>query len=150
MGSARSNESKNHAWMFLFLCWVVTLVATAGSLFFSEVMHFPPCVLCWYQRICMYPLVFIYFAGLFPLNRSVLRFTVPLLFTGWIMALYHILVYHGVIPESLTPCTEGVSCAAVFFEWFGFISIPVLSFTAFTVLLILSFCFKVEVSKYEK
>ena len=110
-------------------------IATAGSLFFSEVMHFPPCALCWYQRICMYPLVLILLPAVVSFDSAVLKFSLPLTMLGWAIAAYHNLVYFGIVPESLSPCSMGVSCKAQFVQWAGFIDIPQLSLLAFTLLL---------------
>ena len=107
-------------------------VSTLGSLFFSEVMKFPPCVLCWYQRICMYPLVLILLAGLFPLNKNIFRFAFPLAFIGWIIAIYHNLLYYKILPENAAPCVQGISCTTVQIEWYGFITIPFLSLVGFS------------------
>jgi len=126
-------------WSQLFISWLISLVATLGSLFFSEVMGFPPCILCWYQRICMYPLVLIFFTSLFDQNSTVIRYTLSLSILGWIIAAYHNLIYWGVIPENLSPCQAGLSCADVNIEWLGFITIPFLSLTAFTLINIISF-----------
>ena len=127
------------AWMLVFASWLMAAVATLGSLFFSEVMKFPPCILCWYQRICMYPLVLILLAGLFPFHKSVVRFSLPLVLIGWGIAIYHNLLYYKILPESAAPCVQGISCTTVQIEWFGFITIPFLSLVAFTVILILLF-----------
>ena len=127
------------SWLFLFLAWFVSLTATLGSLFFSEVLNYPPCVLCWYQRIFMYPLVLIFLVGLFPLQRSVIKFTLPLASMGWLISLYHNLLYYKIIPEASGPCLKGISCTTVFFNWFGFITIPLLSFISFSFILILLF-----------
>ena len=129
----------NKAWGTLFGAWLVASIATMGSLFFSEVMKFPPCVLCWYQRIGMYPLVFILLAGLFPISKSVIKFSLPLAATGWLISVYHNLLYYKILPESAAPCVQGVSCTTVFIKWFGFVTIPLLSFIAFTLILILLF-----------
>jgi disulfide bond formation protein DsbB len=129
----------NKAWGTLFSAWLVASIATMGSLFFSEVMKFPPCVLCWYQRIGMYPLVFILLAGLFPVSKSVIKFSLPLTATGWLISVYHNLLYYKILPESAAPCVQGVSCTTVFIKWFGFVTIPFLSFVAFTLILILLF-----------
>lgn len=123
------------AWTFILMSWVVSLVSTLGSLFFSEVMRFPPCILCWYQRICMYPLVIILLAGLLPLNKSVIRFSLPLTFIGWLISVYHNLLYYKFLPESAAPCVQGISCTTVQIEWFGFITIPVLSLVGFSLIL---------------
>jgi disulfide bond formation protein DsbB len=129
------NQNNSGAWYLIFTAWLISLVATMGSLFFSEIMHFPPCTLCWYQRIFMYPLVLVFLMGLFPLNKNVFKFSIPLVLGGWFFAIYHNLLHFGIIPESATPCSQGVSCAAKYIEWGGFITIPLLSFTAFTILL---------------
>jgi disulfide bond formation protein DsbB len=134
------------AWVTIFSAWLVASVATLGSLFFSEVMMFPPCVFCWYQRICMYPLVVILSAGLFPVSKSVIKFSVPLAFIGWVIAVYHNLLYYKILPESAAPCVRGISCTTVYIEWLGFITIPLLSLLAFSAILILLFLTNKELS----
>jgi disulfide bond formation protein DsbB len=127
-------------WSILFACWLIAAVSVAGSLFFSDVMEFAPCVLCWYQRICLFPLVIILAAGLFPFDRKVVRYSLPLALAGLMIALYHNLLYSGVIPKSMQPCARGVSCTEEYISLFGFISIPMLaliSFAAIAALLIL-------------
>lgn len=119
----------------LFAAWLVAAVAAAGSLFFSYVMGFAPCVLCWYQRIFLFPLVVVLAVGLFPVDRGVVRYALPLAVLGWLVAGYHNLVYAGVVPESLQPCTRGVSCTEEHIELFGVFSIPLLSLLAFTALI---------------
>jgi disulfide bond formation protein DsbB len=116
------------------LAWAQSFIATMGSLYFSEVMHFPPCVLCWYQRILMYPLVAIIAVGIFTKDRKLPLYVLPLTILGWIIALYHNLLYYHILSESLAPCVAGVSCTTRFFSWFGFITIPLLSLIAFTVI----------------
>jgi disulfide bond formation protein DsbB len=122
-------------WMLIFACWLVACAATLGSLFFSEVMDIQPCVLCWYQRIFMYPLALILLVGMFPLERRVVRYALPVAVAGWGFALYHFLVYSGFIPERLQPCSQGVSCAEVNLELFGFVTIPLLSLLSFSVII---------------
>ncbi len=119
----------------VLVCWTIATVATLGSLFFSEVMLFPPCVLCWYQRIAMYPLVVLLLVGMFQPLSYTLKFAFPIVIIGWIVALYHNLLHFGIVPDTASPCREGVSCASVFIDWFGFITIPMLSFVAFSLLL---------------
>lgn len=118
----------------LFAAWLISLVATLGSLFFSEVMRLPPCVLCWYQRIFMYPLVMVTTIGLLWRDPGSLRYAWPLAVGGLIIAVYHNLLYYHLIPESITPCTTGVSCTSRQIEWLGFITIPLMSLTAFTLI----------------
>ena len=129
-------------WTLLFLCWLLVSVSTTISIFFSSVLEYEPCVLCWYQRICLFPLILIFAAGLFPVfDKSVIKFALPLAIVGGLTAFYHTLLYGGIIPESIQPCSKGVSCTEKYIELFGFVSIPMLSFFAFstiiTILLIL-------------
>ena len=75
--------------MLIFICWLIAMAALFGSLFFSEVMGLKPCVLCWYQRIFIYPLAVLFLVGLFHLDRSVVRYTLPLAAIGLGFAIYH-------------------------------------------------------------
>ena len=126
--------SKN--FKFLFFAWIVAAVSTLGSLFFSEVIGYPPCSLCWYQRICMYPLVIVLAIGLFPIDQKVYKFSMPLALIGWFFAIYHNLLHWNIIPETAAPCRQGVACSTVYINWLGFITIPLLSLIAFTLILI--------------
>jgi len=114
-----------------YLAWVIALVATVGSLFFSEVMGLPPCLLCWYQRIAMYPLVIIIGTGIIMRDRRVKYYALPLSLIGLVIAIYHNLLYYGIIPESIVPCAQGISCTSRQIEWLGFITIPLMALTAF-------------------
>lgn len=127
------------AWNLIFVAWLVAFSSLLTNLFFSEVMQFPPCVLCWYQRICMYPLVLILLRGLFPFDSKVVKYALPLVLVGWLISLYQNLLYYKILPESAAPCRDGVSCAQDALEAFGFITIPLLSFVAFGVLALLLF-----------
>ena len=115
----------------LYAAWIVALTATLGSLYFSEVRYFVPCTLCWYQRILMYPLVVILAVGAWTRDRHVARYALPLSVAGVIVAGYHVLVQK--IPNFGFPstCRSGVPCSAAYIEWWGFVTIPVLAFTAF-------------------
>ena len=114
-----------------YMAWLIALLAMVGSLFFSEVMQMPPCVLCWYQRIAIYPLVLIIGTGIVLRDRRMKIYALPLCLIGLVISIYHNLLYYGVIPESITPCTEGVPCNAVQIEWLGFITIPLMGLGAF-------------------
>lgn len=132
---SQPDKATNINWILLFLCWLLVSVAATISIFFSSVLEYEPCVLCWYQRICLFPLIFIFAAGLFPIfDRSVIKYALPLVIAGGLTALYHTLLYAGIIPESIQPCSQGVSCTEKYFELFGFVSIPMLSFFAFSTL----------------
>ncbi|MEM7410945.1 MAG: disulfide bond formation protein B [Myxococcota bacterium] len=119
---------------FLYFAWLVALVGTFSSLFFGEVMQLPPCTLCWYQRICLFPLSLVLTVGILLKDARVVHYALPLVVLGFGIAVYHNGVYWGVIPESLSPCAEGVSCREVHLEWLGFITIPFLSFSAFSLI----------------
>jgi disulfide bond formation protein DsbB len=120
--------------MSLFVVWLTSLVATLGSLFFSEVMRLPPCTLCWYQRVCMYPLVVVSTVGLLRRDRAASLYAWPLALAGLAVAVYHNLLYYHLIPESIVPCTTGVSCTSRQVEWLGFVTIPLMSLTAFAII----------------
>lgn len=120
----------------LYLAFFFALVSMVGSLFFSEVLKFPPCVLCWYQRICMYPLIPILAVGIHSKDRHVYKYVCPLALAGLIIAFYHNLLYYKILPESVAPCQLGISCTTKFIEYFGFVTIPLLSFIAFAIILV--------------
>ena len=115
----------------LLVAWTIAATGLLGSVFFSEVMHFPPCTLCWYQRICLFPLVAILAVGIVRQDPAATRYALPLVWIGLGISIYHNLVYYGVIPETLTPCSEGVSCSEVQLELLGFITIPLMALAAF-------------------
>jgi len=131
----------------VFASWLLACIATVGSLFFSEVMAYPPCALCWYQRICMYPLVIVLLPAVISFDRSVLKYVLPLTGIGLFIAVYHNFVYYGIISESLSPCSMGVSCKAEFIKWLGFIDIPQLSLVAFAAIFILLLLLKGKVNE---
>jgi disulfide bond formation protein DsbB len=130
-------KTESKLWWLLFSAWTLAVAATLGSLFFSEIMEYAPCTLCWYQRIFIYPLVFILGSALFPVDRSAIKYSLILTIIGWAIAAYHSLLYYKIIPERMAPCSQGVSCTQVYFEWWGFMSIPLLSFLNFTLILFL-------------
>lgn len=130
--------SVTQSWSFVFAAWLLAASAMLGALFFGEVMRLPPCTLCWYQRICMFPLAFILPFALFPsdretaLDRNVVRAVLPLAGIGTLVATFQVLLVHGIIPERVQPCVQGVSCSESVITWFGFLTIPHLSFLAFS------------------
>ncbi len=121
-----------------YLIFFQALLATLGSLFFSEVLKYPPCVLCWYQRIVMYPVVVISAVSILRQERGLSAYVLPLSLIGLAISAYHNLLYYNLIPESVAPCVAGVSCTTKFFAWFGFITIPFLSMVGFIVISVLA------------
>jgi disulfide bond formation protein DsbB len=140
-------NQKFSSWNILFLCWLVASVSATGSLFFSYVMGFAPCVLCWYQRILLFPLVIILAVGLFPFDKSVVKYALPLAVIGWLTAAYHNLLYAGIIPESIQPCSQGVSCTEEYINLFGVLSIPMLSLLSFSTIITLLIILKRRIAK---
>jgi len=117
-----------------YLAWVVALSAILGSLYFSEVRAFAPCILCWFQRIFMYPLGIVILVGIIQQDVKMPNYALPLSLAGTAVAFYHNLLYYHVISEALAPCTLGVSCITPQITWLGFIGIPLLSLAAFAVI----------------
>ncbi|MCM3574086.1 MULTISPECIES: disulfide oxidoreductase [Mesobacillus] len=129
-------KSVNGEQIYLYLAWVVSLMATLGSLYFSEIAGFIPCELCWYQRILMYPLVLLLGIATFQNDTAVKKFVLPLAVIGWLISLNHYLVQKVPGFAQVKPCVSGVPCTAQYINWFGFITIPFLAFTAFTLIII--------------
>lgn len=120
----------------LYLAWLVSVVATLGSLYISEIRDFIPCELCWYQRILMYPLVLILGIGTFQNDPSVKRFVLPMAVFGWFVSLFHYLQQKVPGFAEIKPCSSGVPCSAQYINWLDFITIPFLAFTAFSLIIV--------------
>jgi disulfide bond formation protein DsbB len=120
----------------LWLVFVVSAVATGGSLFFSEIANFVPCELCWYQRICMYPLSITTLLAALANDHRVARYLLPLPIAGAGVAVYHLLVENGVVEQAhgcLVSAPGG--CATKWINEFGYVTIPGLALTAFALCL---------------
>jgi disulfide bond formation protein DsbB len=112
----------------LWLAWLVALAATIGSLYYSEAANFPPCNLCWYQRIAMYPLLVILLVGALTRDRFVARYALPLTIAGSILAIYNYLVQ--LFPGIEVACST-VSCSTIDVEAFGWLTMPLMSLVSF-------------------
>lgn len=122
----------------LLVIWVQALLATTGSLFYSEVMGYIPCELCWYQRILMYPLVVIYGVAMFKKDVKIAFPGLILSGIGFFVSTYHYLVQKvPAFQEIGGSCTGGVPCNAIYVNYLGFITIPFLAGVAFLVIFIL-------------
>lgn len=121
----------------LYLAWLVAVVATLGSLYFSEVRLYVPCALCWYQRILMYPLVVVLGIASFKQDAQVVRYALPLAGLGALFAAYH--YAQQKIPGFAGPtlCRVGVPCTVEYINWLGFITIPFLALVAFVLIIAL-------------
>jgi disulfide bond formation protein DsbB len=115
--------------------FVVALLAMVGSLYFSDVAHFQPCLLCWYQRIAMYPLVLLLGIAAIRRDVGVRIYAVPLALIGAAISTYHILVEWQVLPSS-TACDPNNPCTIIWFREFGFISIATLALIAFALVIV--------------
>ncbi len=125
------------AWPMLFVAWLVALAATLGAIFIGEVMGRAPCLLCWYQRIAMFPLALILSIGCLREDAGVRRYALPLALAGGAVALWHSLLYFGAIPATIEPCGRGPSCTSVDMTIFGGLPLPALSLGAFAVIALL-------------
>lgn len=121
----------------LWLAFGVALVATGGSLFFSEIEHFVPCKLCWFQRIAMYPLVLLALPALAG-DRRAARYFLPLPVVGLGVSLWHVLVERGVVEQAQSCLISAPGgCGVRWIEEFGYVTIPTLAGTAFAVCVVL-------------
>lgn len=118
----------------LLLSWITAIIATLGSLYFSEVQHFIPCTLCWYQRIFMYPLVIILGTAVYRNDKEIYKYVLPLSIVGMLISGYHTLLQKVPYIQQFEMCTTGVPCSKDYINWLGFITIPLLAFIAFTMI----------------
>lgn len=121
-----------------YLVFALSLAATLGSLFLSEIAKFPPCPLCWYQRIFMYPQPILIYLSLLRNEKVITPYLLLLNSAGALVALYHFIIQQS--PQfSIIPCQAGstVSCTKIFAVYYGYITIPVMAFTLFVLNIIL-------------
>jgi disulfide bond formation protein DsbB len=124
----------------LWLAFGVALTATIGSLYFSEVARFTPCVLCWYQRIAMYPLVVVLGLAAIRGDLGVRRYAAPIALIGALISLWHIGVERlPGMPQGA--CSVGVPCDLILIERFGFVTIPVMALVGFLAVLTLLYAY---------
>src|SRR5215471_8860413 len=120
----------------LWLAFVVAAIATGGSLFFSDIAGFVPCELCWYQRICMYPLSILTLLAALASDYHVVRYLLPLPLVGAGISIYHLLVENGVVAQS-SACLVSApgGCATKWIDEFRYMTIPTLALTGFVLLI---------------
>lgn len=123
----------------LYIAWFIALAAMCGSLYFSNVLGYTPCMLCWYQRIAMYPLVVIIGVAIIKHDEKIYRYALPLAIIGALISVYQNLLYYKIVPEALAPCVTGVSCATQYVHLLGFADIPLLSLLSFVAIIIVLF-----------
>lgn len=120
----------------IWFAWIVALVATIGSLIYSEMIHFPPCRLCWFQRIAMYPMAIVLLVGAIRREFQVKYYALPLALIGLGISVYHYMLQRFPTLEN-GACDPSNPCSAVFVDIFGFISIPFMAGAGFMVIAVL-------------
>jgi disulfide bond formation protein DsbB len=120
----------------LWAAFVVAAIATGGSLFFSQIANFPPCELCWFQRICMYPLSILTLEMAWRNDNRAARYLFPLPIVGACVSIYHLLIENSVIKEP-NQCLQSApgGCAVKWINEFGYMTIPTLALTGFLLLI---------------
>jgi disulfide bond formation protein DsbB len=114
----------------LFIGFAIPLFALVGSLGYSEIAGYPPCVLCWYARVAFYPQILIFAMAIFKKNRTVIDYALALTAFGLIVTLYHSIIQ--IAGSSPFPCSaDGISCATREVFEYGFITIPFMGFVGF-------------------
>ena len=114
----------------LRLAWVMAVIATLGSLYYSQVAHFIPCEFCWYQRIAMYPLSVILGIAVFRRDESIRRYVLPLAVIGGGLSTYHYLIQQFPNLE-VGACSTIVPCTTAWVWKFDFVSIPLMALASF-------------------
>lgn len=121
----------------LYVALLTAWVAMFGSLYFSEVLGYIPCDLCWYQRIFMYPLTVILAVGLLRQDGNLPYYVLPLSIIGQGISTYHYLIQKTTIFGAPTVCRSGVPCTTSWINWFGFVTIPFLAMVGFFIITIM-------------
>jgi len=119
----------------LWAAFVVASIATGGSLFFSQTAGFVPCELCWFQRICMYPLSILTLFAAVHGDHKFARYLLPLPLVGACVSVYHLLVENGVVTEPSACQIGGSGCSTKWINYFGYMTIPTLALTGFVLLI---------------
>lgn len=123
----------------LLAIWTISLIASLGSLFFSEIRGYIPCELCWIQRIFMYPLVIIVAIAYIQRNVKIAVTTAVFSVIGGCISLYHYGIQKLTFLQESAPACGIVPCTGQYINWLGFITIPFLALTAFTMIAAISF-----------
>lgn len=124
--------------MIQLILWVIALIATVGSLFFSEIMQFVPCELCWYQRILMYPLVVIYTIAALKKNIVVTWPALWLSGIGIFVSIYHYMVQKVSALQELGDSCGIIPCNVTYVNYGDFITIPFMAGIAFLIIFVLN------------
>ena len=132
----RMNSSRFWVRLGLYSAFTAAWVSMMGSLYFSEVMRFTPCTLCWFQRVLMYPLAGLIAFGILRRDHHLPFLVLPFSLLGQGLAVYHYLLQKTTIFSQPSSCGLGVTCSSVWIDWFGIVTIPLLSVFGFMVITI--------------
>jgi disulfide bond formation protein DsbB len=135
MSRARPNGEAGYAFRdigrwSLWLAWIVALVTTLGSLYYSQVAHFTPCALCWYQRIAMYPLAIVLLVAALRRDRGIGWYVIPVATVGALFAVYHTQL-QAFPNQHSSFCTLADPCTTRYVWKYGFVSLPFMALSAF-------------------
>jgi len=122
----------------MIFIWIVALVATLGSLYFSEIRNYEPCLLCWIQRIFMYPIVLIMLIGIIIKDKKAIIYSAVFSGIGFLISSYHYMIQKVSFFQESAPSCGRIPCTGEFINVFGFITIPFLAGTAFLIIFITS------------
>ncbi|WP_442599002.1 disulfide oxidoreductase [Neobacillus sp. D3-1R] len=131
------NEKKKET--LLFTAWAASVIAMFGSLYFSEIRQYEPCLLCWYQRILMYPMVGILGIAVIKKDYKISLYSMVLSAIGGGISFYHVLLQKVSFFAETAPTCGRVPCTGQYINWFGFVTIPFLALIAFIIIFICSF-----------
>ncbi|MBM7586344.1 disulfide bond formation protein DsbB [Bacillus pakistanensis] len=134
---------------YLFLSWATALIATLGSLYFSEIKLYEPCVLCWYQRILMYPMAILLGVAAARKDANIAIYSLILSGIGGLISIYHYSIQKVSLFADQAPACGRVPCTGEYINWMGFVTIPFLALLAFMIIFITSFII-LKTSKEDK
>ena len=127
--------------LLLWMAFSIALAGTLGSLFYSEVLNYAPCSLCWYQRIFLYPLVVLLGIAAWTKDDKIGKYAIPTAAIGLVIALVHyaeqLLYKVGIVADVINCGLENVSCNYVYLDWYSYVTIPAMSVTAFAAIIII-------------
>lgn len=123
----------------LFIAWAVSIIATFGSLYFSEIRQYEPCTLCWYQRIIMYPFTVILGIAVIKKDFQISFYSMILSAIGILTSAYHYALQKLSFLADTAPSCGRVPCTGQYINWLGFISIPFLALIAFIIIFVCSY-----------
>jgi disulfide bond formation protein DsbB len=132
-----------HKYILKLLFWGI-LSAVVGSLVYSNIVGYPPCELCWIQRIFLYPQLIIVYMAMRRDDKRIIDYLIPLSVMGALVAFFHSLVQWGFSPLGSTiGCVAvGGECAKVYVDSYAYITIPFMSFTVFAYIIAMKFIYR--------